>query len=259
MVEAVAPLLPRHAGDDDRRTGLDREPRPTVAHVRRTAEEFHGDIRPAHAQVGENREGPSRLEALLDLHKCVATVAVQHLDVSILLVHPRIQLRIALAGGDRKERQPVLRHRPGRHVPVARMRHHDDDAAALVDELLEEVLVMRPVLHVTVHPAAVQLRRAHHLNAVHEDVLQRPEGDRPHFGLVHLREDTPDAFERPAALEAKDAHEQPAEAPRQCHRQRIGQGVEQRAERPQRPVFDINCDLPLCHSSYYTMRTAGLR
>ena len=248
MVEDVLAALAPHHRDDDRRAALDREHRARVAHVRRAAEEFRRHVGLRHAQVGQDRERAARVEPLLDVDERARAAAVQHLDVAVLALHPRVDLRVALLRRDGDERQAVFRHRPRGHVPVAGVRHHDDDALAFVDVGLELVLVVRAVLDVAVHPRAVEARRTDHLDAGLEDVGEAEAGDAAQLRGAFRGEDAAQALHRPRALEAEDVGREPAEERGEAHRHAVGNQAHDPAEEAERAVFQVDRELAFrCH------------
>ena len=106
---------------------------------------------------------------------------------------------------------------------------------------------MRSVLHVTIHPRAVELRRAHHLNTRLQDVLQGTDGDHATLLRRLLGENAADALQRPRAFETNDMKANPAESARQRHRKRIGNHIHQCAEEAQQEVFKIDAESGLRH------------
>ena len=135
-----------------------------------TAEEGDEGVFIADAEVGKDSEGAARAEFVVDLDEGGFIVAVEDFDVAILPVHPGVDFWVALACGDGEKWEAVLGHGPGGHVPIARVRDHDDDAAAFVDEGLEAVLVHLAVEDIVVHPGTREVWGANHFNSRLENV-----------------------------------------------------------------------------------------
>ena len=240
VVEDMFAVLAAHDRYDDRTAALHGEHRPRVRDVRLAAEEVDLDVGLRHAQVGQDREGAPRLEPPVDLHQGLRAPALHDLDVAVLALHPGVDLRIALPGGDGEEREAVLGHRPRGHVPVAGMGHHDDDALPFVDERLEAVLVHPSVQDVAVHPPLRQPGRPDHLDAGLEDVREAPPGDAPELALGLLREDAPQAVHRPRPLQAQDVERAPGVERREEQRHAVGDEVDESAEEAEDAILQVD-------------------
>ena len=187
MIENVFALLSKHLRDNYRAACIYRKHRPCVRNVRFASKEINFDIAPPYAQIGKDGKSPTHAQALMNLNERIAAVSIQNLKIAILPVHPGIKFRVALPGRYRKKRQPILRHCPGRHIPIAAMGHHYNNAAPLIDVRLQKIFIVRPIANVTIHPCAIKLRCAHHFNAHLEYILQRPYRHGASLAASHFR------------------------------------------------------------------------
>ena len=167
--------------------------------------------------------------------------ARQHLDGSVLAGHPGVDVRVALAGCDRAERHAVAGHRPGGHVPVARVRHHDDRAPTFGEDCLKTACVRGHVLDMLRDPFLREARGADHLDGVLENVGEREDSDTSNLfrGLVGEHLSNPRV--RARALETEEAHERPGRTARERTGQTVGDCVHDRARRAERGMLEP-CD-----------------
>ena len=235
----VAAALAAHRGDYDRAAATHRKERPGVRNIRLASEEIDFHVRLFYAQIGQDRKCPARLQLVLDVDKRPRRTPVEHVDVAILALHPCVDFRVALPRGDRKQRQAVLRHRPRRHVPVPRMRHHYDDPLAFVHVALEFLLVSKPVDNILLHPRPVEHWSAHHLDARLEDIRKTRLGNCDELRMRLLREHRREPRHRALSLETENADHQIRQPPRNRHCNTIRYCIHQSAKRPESVILGI--------------------
>ena len=229
VVEDVEAVFAAHDGDDNGGAGGDGEERAAMGDVRGAVQEGHFDVRLRHAQVGEDREAPPRPEHVEDVAHDGGAPALHHVDAAVLALHPGVDVGVALTGGDGGEGNAVLGHRPGGHVPVAAVGHHDDGAPAFGEDVAEARGVEVDVLHVARNPCLGEAGGADHLDGVQEDVRERADGDGARAGARDAGETALDAGEGACALEAaRDG--KGGEAARAEARDGVGDRVDEAAD-----------------------------
>ena len=164
--------------------------------------------------------------------------ARENVDRIVLAGQPVVDQGIALTGGDGAEGHPVAGHRPGRHVPVPGVGHHDDGPFPFVENGAQAVGIHGHVLDVPRDPVLCEPRRADHFDRVLKKVRQRKAGDGPGFARRFLRERFADAGQRPGAFEGENVRHQPGETARAGAGRAVGDGVDEDTRRAQNAVFE---------------------
>ena len=247
MVENVFSVFSAHGGNDDGARATDSKHSTRVGDIGFAAEERCRGIFVADTEVGENRKGAAGAKLVMNLDEGRFIVAVKDFDVAILTIHPGVDFWVALARGNGEEGQTVLGHRPGGHIPIARMRDHNHDAAAFIDEGLKAVLVHLTVEDIAVHPVTREVGGANHFNSRLENVRKRGARDGGTLRGRFLWKDGMDAREGACMFEAEDIEEEACEAACKAHRDAVGNGVDKCTEKAQSAIFEVDCKLAFCH------------